>query len=289
MSALRDVEKLSDFRRTVGPRALMSRMIEGPNCTEIPYDPALWGSHAETLSGSNSAVIATSGGTTVPHGWLIDLETGRAGGLGGTAIMACWLNSGPGAVATGIAGSRFERGSASAWSGATSLIHIVDARQLGAWAEQGEEFHSFPTTVVVPVEVSTAASGRGVAEAQKGPPKGDHIGQLLDKYALLEDDWLDERSKAPGKGTVDRARSLYLSSREGRYPPKRCYVSGDGEVGLVWEKGKGYANVGFWADGSVVYYVRSVDGTKEIRDDVSLGDQESLPIELIKALRAFYA
>ena len=54
MSALRDVEKLSDFRRTV-IRALMSRMIEGPNCTETPYDPALWGSHAETLSGSNSA------------------------------------------------------------------------------------------------------------------------------------------------------------------------------------------------------------------------------------------
>ena len=199
------------------------------------------------------------------------------------------LESGPVAAAIGVAGSGFESVSASAWSGATNLIHMVDAWQLGAWVDPGQQFPSFLMTVVVPVGISTAASGGGFVEAQKGPPKGDHIGQLLDKYAILKDGWLDQRSKGPGRAAVDRARSLYLSSREGRYPPKRSYVSGDGEVGLVWEKGNGYANVGFWVDGSVVYYVRSVDGTKEIRDDVSLGDQESLPIELIKALRAFYA
>jgi hypothetical protein len=118
------------------------------------------------------------------------------------------------------------------------------------------------------------------------PTQTDRINDLLDQYAALKDGWLDGQSRAPGKSAVERARKLYQSARDNGYPPVRCYVSTDGEVGLVWEKDKGYGNVGFWEDGSLVYYVRSADGYKEVRNDIAM-DEEELPAELIKVLRTF--
>jgi hypothetical protein len=146
-------------------------------------------------------------------------------------------------------------------------------------------------------DVVEADFGRGLSIPDKNqegkthlpplPAQSDRISELLDQYANnLEDGWLDERSKAPGKAAVERARKLYESARDNGYPPVRCYVSADGEVGLVWETGEGYGNVGFWADGSLVYYVRSADG-REVRDDIVAVDGEKLPAGLIKALRTF--
>jgi hypothetical protein len=133
-------------------------------------------------------------------------------------------------------------------------------------------------TAVAAVRADSTFLGQAATET-------DSINETLDQYESLKDGWLDGDSKAPGVVAVTRARMLYRSTRRNGYPPVRCYVSADGEVGLIWQHGRGYGNVGFWSDGSLVYYVRASDGI-EVRDDIVM-DGENLPGELIKALRTF--
>jgi hypothetical protein len=133
-------------------------------------------------------------------------------------------------------------------------------------------------TAVTTERADSTVLGQAAAET-------DIINETLDRYESQQDGWLEEDSKAPGNVAVARAKMLYKSTKRNGYPPVRCYVSADGEVGLIWKKGRGYGNVGFWPDGSLVYYVRATDGT-EFRDDIVL-DSEYLPGELIKALRTF--
>jgi hypothetical protein len=152
----------------------------------------------------------------------------------------------------------------------------------------GASYFAYPPVVtaseflsaVIPESANSTDQGQVVAES-------DSIKETLGQYANLKDGWLNERSssKAPGFVAVTRARKLYESTKSNGYPPVRCYVSADGEVGLIWRKGRGYGNVGFWSDGSLVYYVRRTDGA-ELRDDIVM-DGENLPGELIKALRTF--
>ena len=52
----------------------------------------------------------------------------------------------------------------------------------------------------------------------------------------------------------------------------------------MWDDGSGFADVGFWSDGSLVFYARDADG-KEIRDDLSSFDE--LPGALLNILRSF--
>jgi len=133
-------------------------------------------------------------------------------------------------------------------------------------------------TSVIAERADSTVLGQAAAET-------DIINETLDRYESLENGWLEEDSKAPSNVAVTRARMLYRSTKRNGYPPVRCYVSADGEVGLIWKKGRGYGNVGFWPDGSLVYYVRPTDG-RELRDDIVM-DGENLPGELIKALRTF--
>ena len=317
MSALRQFEDFVDYGGTVVPPAVTPYMTDGSDFIELEVglsiEMFLESHSAATVPGSGTAVahvapfnfesrgaVAFVGGAALVQVVApFDFECGSAVTFGGGATLvhvtapdfenrvALMLGRGP--KMPGAAGSGFESGNALARSNAATPAPWAEAWHSGALADRLVGVCSFPILTGASGTTLTAASMGGWAFAPIPSPRDDRIDQLLDKYALLEDGWLDDRSKAPGHVAVNRARTLYLSAKEGRYPPIRCYVSGDGEVGLVWERGGGYGNVGFWEDGSLVYYVCSVDGSQEIRDDIFLGDQESLPAELIKALRAFYA
>jgi hypothetical protein len=133
---------------------------------------------------------------------------------------------------------------------------------------------------------TVTAEGAASNDRGQGGAEPDRISDALDLYESLENGWLDAASEAPSVVAITRAKNLYKSTKRNGYPPVRSYVSADGEVGLIWQKGRGYGNVGFWPDGSLVYYVRGTDGITEVRDDIIM-DTEYLPGELIKALRTF--
>lgn len=222
---------------------------------------------------SNRWNASTYAESFLPHQ---DLESAASA----VSLIEARLNS---AIGTASALSRIGATLNSA-TGTTSALSSIGAFLISVTAA---------AYVISPVGASANSFLNAVA-AEGGISKGGStedaepvsISDALDRYESLKNGWLDERSEAPSLAAVTRARKLYESTKRNGYPPIRSYVSADGEIGLIWQKGRGYGNVGFWPDGSLVYYVRGTDGITEVRDDIIM-DTENLPGELIKALRSF--
>jgi hypothetical protein len=89
----------------------------------------------------------------------------------------------------------------------------------------------------------------------------------LSAYEELPDDWNDSGAESPPRAAIDLARAVVRQSPFMGAIPVRAYVTAAGEVGLVWERGGGYADIGLFDDGTVSYYARSADGLREVYSD----------------------
>jgi len=98
------------------------------------------------------------------------------------------------------------------------------------------------------------------------------MGQLATRLRLdheinsllqLEADWDDRGAVAPSKATVSVAREFARGATAAGFPPVRTYLSATGEIGLVWEKDSGYADVSIRDDKTVLFYIRDASGSQE--------------------------
>jgi hypothetical protein len=85
----------------------------------------------------------------------------------------------------------------------------------------------------------------------------------LTRYEKLEHDWDDAGGAPPSSDAIEIARAVLDLSKALGVLPKRTYVSPSGEVGLVWSKGNGYADLSFLGNGTISYYIRGDDGQHE--------------------------
>src|SRR5690606_34715560 len=82
-------------------------------------------------------------------------------------------------------------------------------------------------------------------------------------YGDLEDDWDDQGGRAATERTVALARAVATVLADEGLPPTRTYATGEGEIGLVWVRGKGYADVSVNDEATFSYYVRDASGAEE--------------------------
>ena len=88
----------------------------------------------------------------------------------------------------------------------------------------------------------------------------------LDLLKTLEDDWDDNGAMKPAVGAADYARNLIdIASLRGTLST-RLYPSTTGDLGLVWERGKGFADISVAETGLVSFYV-SAGGSQEYFSD----------------------
>jgi hypothetical protein len=264
--------------------------MDAPRYFELSYTrpavPIPWNAsidqYCEVATSAVSSIGAFLNSATGPKsalssiGATLHLATGAASPV---SSIGAFLNSatGPKSALSSIGATlHLATGAASPVSSIGTLLKLAT----------GAAYFAYPDVVTASAFLTaTIAERANSTDVDQAVAETDSINETLDRYENLKDGWLNERSKAPGFVAVTRARKLYESAKRNGYPPVRCYVSPDGEAGLIWQKGRGYGNVGFWPDGSLVYYVRPTDGT-ELRDDIVM-DGENLPGELIKALRTF--
>jgi hypothetical protein len=86
----------------------------------------------------------------------------------------------------------------------------------------------------------------------------------FDSYFVLADDWDDQGAAAPAHRTLRVGRNLMRWAAASGFPCARTYLSPGGEVGLVWEKENGYADLSLAEDISVSYYIRDKSGQLEL-------------------------
>jgi len=124
---------------------------------------------------------------------------------------------------------------------------------------------------------------RWTGQRQTKIPHADKIKAALSRYSKLKAKWAHEGSIKPSASSISAARQLYSLLKKQQLPADRSYVSEDGEVGLVWDNGRTYANVSFWPDHHVIFFVRDASG-KKLRGDEVFGAKR-LPPKLIKAIK----
>ena len=146
------------------------------------------------------------------------------------------------------------------------------------WESEGE--HTNPeveaiTQIDQPEGMSVGEQlTRGDKNARQHAARLARLEEELTGYEQLSNDWDDAGAEAPSQQAIDLARSVLDMSPFLGAVPVRSYVTAEGEVGLVWERGGGYADIGIFEDGSVSYYVRSASGKREMYSDqrVSLSE-----------------
>jgi hypothetical protein len=86
----------------------------------------------------------------------------------------------------------------------------------------------------------------------------------FDQYSQLEPGWDDRSAIKPAPRTIRMARNLARWASDNGFTPSRTYPSPDGELGLVWEKGTGYADLSIGDDATVSFYIKDRTGTQEL-------------------------
>jgi hypothetical protein len=86
----------------------------------------------------------------------------------------------------------------------------------------------------------------------------------LSSYGNLSEDWDDRGAVSPSKLTLRLARNLMRWAADNGFMPLRSYTSPNGEIGLVWEAGEGYADLSLGEDATVSFYIRNRAGSQEL-------------------------
>ena len=88
---------------------------------------------------------------------------------------------------------------------------------------------------------------------------GDRIAEKITSYSLLKSDWDGYGGTAPNARSITETL-LWLRSLPLGCPPLKPMLSGTGEVGLYWDDGRFYCDIGFCGDGTFSYYFEAPDG-----------------------------
>jgi hypothetical protein len=101
----------------------------------------------------------------------------------------------------------------------------------------------------------------------------DHLSQLaktaslerqFESYFALNDNWDDQGATKPVHRTLRLGRNLMRWAAANGFVCARTYLSPNGEVGLVWEKDNGYADLSLADDGTVSFYIRDRYALREL-------------------------
>ncbi len=90
-----------------------------------------------------------------------------------------------------------------------------------------------------------------------------YLEKQFESYFALGDNWDDQGAVIPVHRTLRMGRSLMRWAANNGFPCARTYLSPSGEIGLVWEKDKGYADLSLSDDGTLSFYVRDRSGLIE--------------------------
>jgi hypothetical protein len=93
------------------------------------------------------------------------------------------------------------------------------------------------------------------------------IEEELARYEGLVDDWDDAGGVPPSETALNTAKAFFRWTSAMGVKPQRSYASPGGDVGLVWERDDGYADVSFFDDGTVSFYIRSRTGNEEAHSE----------------------
>lgn len=88
----------------------------------------------------------------------------------------------------------------------------------------------------------------------------DGFESRIAEYASLVDGWAGDRSYAPGQTALGQILELLDKSCQQGWQPTRVFVTTDGELGLVWDRDRTYANVSVETDGLMSFYAHDADG-----------------------------
>ena len=149
-------------------------------------------------------------------------------------------------------------------------LDVETIRQLIAYRRLKDESGSDP--VPVSVTGSVADSGlatrdearRNYASIAKASVREARLENEISSYEALPDDWDDQGAFPPSKLTVQLARQLMRWASLHGFTPLRSYPSPNGEIGFIWEKGEGYADLSVGPDRSISYYIKDRLGTREL-------------------------
>ena len=123
----------------------------------------------------------------------------------------------------------------------------------------------------IPANIASPATKWGATESAIGQqlsPRELLMREVL-SYPDCEDDWNGEGTLGPSQHAVDAA-TAFINAIPARLPLPRPMLSADGEIGLYWALGGGYAEVTFNASGEIVFFSRSNNGVERYDDQLNV-------------------
>lgn len=112
----------------------------------------------------------------------------------------------------------------------------------------------------------------------------DRLRQQIRAYASFEDNWDGYGGSRPDRAAIVAAERFLMKLPAGASLP-RTGLSGDGEIGLFWDYGEGFIDVGFVGDGEYSYYARSSLGAELFGDNQKI--DEDINEELVQFIRDY--
>ncbi|SEE59150.1 hypothetical protein SAMN05519104_6650 [Rhizobiales bacterium GAS188] len=109
----------------------------------------------------------------------------------------------------------------------------------------------------------------------------------VDGFSRRAPDWDGVGGVAPSAEAREDAKAFLRILPKGLTLPDTAYAPGDGEVLFQWRRADGFAEVGFFGDQTISWFVRYVGQRSKFADEHFDRAAPTVPAELIEALAQF--